>query len=235
MGQFYHRLNWVLENGDTINKCSNDYLFEGYHIITDNEEGIISDSNLYRTGYFQNGTPIGEWIDHYKNGSFAKGRYKVARGSFYDSTGQRITLTRGEGPKIGIWTYYNKDSTIHKRILHEVIIKKNWSIMKESIEHEENQFTLIYCNTIRQRGGGNIFSVSCKVNFLNDGTLVSINHSNFFRNKGIDYHENGKIKRISKYSPIIRRSVKKEYDDKGNKLYKKSRIMWHVHRMPGFR
>ena len=200
-----------MANGDTINRCNENDMYEGYHIITDDYKYIITDSSRYSAGYFKNGIPDGNWIEHYKDGSFAKGEFEVSRESFFDdSLNLNVTLTRGIGPKKGIWIFYGNDSVETKKILFELTTTKNTSTWKERFALDTGKYIETYYKKIIERPwifGGRVIEKK----HLPDGTLIYNEHDNYFRNKTKEYDSNGSIKIITRHSRIIRRSVKKEY------------------------
>jgi hypothetical protein len=216
--QRYHNSNVVLTNGDTINKVNSNKMYDGFHIITDNNKNAASDSNHYYAGFFKNGVPYGKWIEHNIDGSFSSGEYEVSCETFYDdSLKSNVTLKQGIGAKKGVWSYYGNDSVLTNKILHDVTTTKKITVYKESIELDSGNYQIIKFEKIKQNKWCSKLNTRLEEKYSKNGTLIYRQRDDLFRNKTIEYRSNGIIKSLYKYSNITDREVEIKYNRKGKK------------------
>lgn len=227
--QRYHNSNIVLTNGDTINKVDKNKMYDGFHIITDNNKNIASDSNHYYTGFFKSGVPSGKWIEHNIDGSFSSGEFEVSYQTFYDdSLKSNVTLKQGIGAKKGVWNYYGKDSILTNKILYELTKSKKTTVWKESVELDSGKYQIISLGRNKQNRWCGKLSTRLEEKYSKNGNLVYRQKDGLFRSKTIEYRPNGIIKSLYKYSNITDREVEIKYSGKGTK-YKKTVVRyWHT-------
>ena len=220
--QRYHNSNIVLTNGDIINKVDKNKMYNGFHIITDNNKNIASDSNHYYAGYFKNGVPYGKWIEHNTDSSFSTGEFEVSYETFYDdSLKSNVTIEQGIGAKKGVWSYYGKDSVLTNKILYEVIKSKKATVWKESVELDSGKYQISSLEKNKQNKWCSKFNTRLEKKYSKNGTLIYIQKDGFLKNKTIEYRSNGIIKSMYKYSNLTDREVEIRYSRKGEK-YKKT-------------
>ena len=131
----FHPINFINENGDTINRQNNHNQFTGLQIISDNPGMLVTDSNYYQKGYFINGKPDGEWIIHEASGKYSKGSY-LKKHFTTDSIMFDI--------KAGFWVEYTKNRKIIEQQISETCIHKNYRIKTIKTFKDSSDYKLLF-------------------------------------------------------------------------------------------
>lgn len=214
---YYHNSIFTNAKGDTLNGLDSAGLFHGIHLFSDNPHNLYSDTNTYRIGKFENGIPVGDWMDHCGDGSFSMGQFSVRSGTRSDGQGGWITENLGINAKIGIWKYFDPDGNLANIVKYENNAFKNGWENKTYQADSFGNFVLIkyeywkrYHTTLEKRKI-ETYSIT--------GTLLSSTISSFWSDKSKDYYENGKIQEKKKCVKILginlNRYINKEYSMDG--------------------
>jgi hypothetical protein len=224
---FYHYTGFILPTGDTICNLDPSGLYHGLHIYSDNEKYLINNTTSYLQGYFQHGLPVREWIDHCKDGTFSVGQFNPGGGEVSsDEKGGWIEKKQGIYNKIGVWRFYSKDSQLQKTIRFDRTLQHRGWTDKIYFKDSSGDFVLTKYFFNSRHSLKSPFKKRVTKEFINNGTLTSMDFESFWKDISILYYENGQIKEREKCRKFlgikINRSIAKTYSEDG-KLINKTR------------
>jgi hypothetical protein len=219
---FYHNSKFINSYGDTLNKSDSLGFYMGLHLYSDNPNNIYNDTITYLLGHFKVGVPIGEWLDHCNDGSFSIGNFRGDGENVLNGKGVLIKKNRGVYVKEGIWKYFNKDSTLIKKVKYERrILKKGW-INNTYIADSLDNFILI--NSESKFNYSNIKRNEKTLLYTSKGVPISYEINNFWRCIFYEFNSNGTVKMVTKQSKIFgksrNRKIVKKYNYNGKLQFK---------------
>jgi hypothetical protein len=215
---FYHNSKFVNTQGDTLNQLDGSGLYHGLHLYTDNPKNIYSDTNSFIIGNFEHGLPIGEWKDHCKDGSFSIGQFSVGGGqTSSDGKGGWINKKQGIYVKVGVWKYFDKDSSLIKTEKYDRQTYKNGWVNKSYRADSDGNFILTkyeskYNYSTKRR------KETTKL-FTDNGIPVSADYNSFWKNVSYEYNDTGQLSKFTKrkkfFGKYQKTTIEKEYNSKG--------------------
>lgn len=177
-------------NGVKLNQVDSNGYYTGRHYYGDNELKIFNDTTAYKTGFYKEGIPVGNWIEHCDDGTFSIGPYNLGIQVSKDSTGEIVRRNQGIYKKVGTWTYYSSDSSIVKVEKYESFHNsKGWTtntylLVNEHMILKEYKFNSKHLMNSRLKK-------TIEKTFRDDGSLHVYNVESFWREISIAYDPNG--------------------------------------------
>lgn len=220
----YHKGKFIAANGDTMNNVDSAGLYHGWHVYTDNPNGIFSISNTYILGKFNHGIPVGIWEDHCKDSSMSFGQFDVGDGEFsFLPDGTRVYKKQGIYRKKGKWSYYGADSILKKEEFYSLEEYKNgWEI--KIYRRYSSKFILIhYRSSFRYNS---VFRKEQITTYSDSGLIQTNRIEDIWGVCNMVYYDNGKVNTKYKCRKLLglrlNRYVLRSYSREG-KLIKKEK------------
>lgn len=221
-GQNYW-FGFVTSDGDTLNKKDSLGYWQGLHVqMWPWECNKLRDTCSYIIGVYENGQPVGNWMDYKKDGTFSIGHYNTGIEVSPDGRVGYTEKRQGIYTKIGVWRFFDKDSNLLKTERYDRSHnRKGWTNITYFKDSAGN-FILREYEFMNKKDLNSPFKVIIHNYYFSNGMPSALNKVGFWRTGYTTFYPSGDVVQKHKCVKILgfntNKSVTKTYDKDGKTL-----------------